>query len=198
MGIDVPDLDDRDYEADLERAKKLIPAYSDEWTDFNPHDPGITILEVLAWVTETHSYQLDQITDAHREKYLRLMGYNRRLQQPATAPLSLSPTPATEGERLPAGTRLLVTDGTNDRYRFETDHDLVLTAASLERVVTADATGVTDNSQENHTDGMFYRPFGNPVERGDTLYLGFDGDPFAGDDRRAFRGEWCGPVGGRR
>ncbi|MDS0260497.1 putative baseplate assembly protein [Haloarcula sp. S1CR25-12] len=179
MGIDVPNLDDRDYEAYLEQAKKLIPAYSEEWTDFNPHDPGITILEVLAWVTETHTYQLDQITDAHREKYLQLMGYHRRLQEPATAPVVLSPPSSAAGERLPAGSRLLVTDGTDERYRFETDHDLVLTDASLARLVTADRNGVTDNSQENNTDGMFYRPFGNPVERGDELYLGFDGDPFA-------------------
>ncbi|WP_363463303.1 putative baseplate assembly protein [Halogeometricum borinquense] len=179
MGIDIPELDDRSYEEYLEQAKKLIPAYSDEWTDFNPHDPGITILEVLAWVTETHTYQLDQITDDHREKYLQLMGEHRRLQEPASAQLSLSPPDAAVGERLQAGTRFLVTDGTNDTYRFETDHDIVLTDVSLERVVTVGATGRTDNSQENGTDGMFYRAFGNTVERGDTLYIGFDGDPFA-------------------
>lgn len=182
MGIDVPQLDDREYEEYLEQAKKLIPAYSEEWTDFNPHDPGITILEVLAWVTETHTYQLDQITDAHRKKYLQLMGYSRRLQEPARAPVSVEPPVAAAGERLPAGTRLLVTDGTNERYRFETDHDLVMSDASLERVVTTDRTGRTDNSQENDTDGMFYRPFGNPVERGDELYLGFDGDPLGAAD----------------
>lgn len=179
MGIDIPELDDRTYDDYLEHAKKLIPAYSEEWTDFNPHDPGITILEVLAWVTETHTYQLDQITDAHREKYLRLMGARRRPQTCASARATLSPPPAASGERLPAGTRLLVTDGTNETYRFETDHDVVLTDASLERVVTVDASGRTDNSQENDTDGMFYRAFGSHVERGDTLYLGFDSDPFA-------------------
>lgn len=82
MGLDVPELDDREYEALLEQATKLIPAYSDEWTDFNPHDPGITILEVLAWLTETHSYQLDQITDEHREKYLRLIDHGCRPPKP--------------------------------------------------------------------------------------------------------------------
>lgn len=178
MGIDVPELDDRTYDEYLEQAKKLIPAYSDEWTDFNPHDPGITILEVLAWLTETHTYQLDQITDTHREKYLRLMGYQRRQQEPATARVSLDPPASAAGERLPAGTRFLVTDGTQDRYRFETDHDLVFADVSVARVVTVAGSERTDNSQENDTDGMFYRAFGRSVDAGDALYLGLDGDPF--------------------
>ncbi|WP_396613697.1 putative baseplate assembly protein (plasmid) [Haloferax sp. S1W] len=182
MGIDIPNLDDRSYEEYIEQAKKLIPAYSDEWTDFNPHDPGITILEVLAWMTETYTYQLDQITDDHREKYLRLMGHHRRLQEPASARLSLSPPTDVSGERLPAGTRLLVTDGTDDTFRFETAHDVVLTDVSLERMVTVDEAGTTDNSQENETDGMFYRPFGTTVERGNAFYIGFDDNPFAETD----------------
>lgn len=183
MGIDVPDLDDREYEELLEQAKKRIPAYSDEWTDFNPHDPGITILEVLAWLTETHTYQLDQITDEHREKYLRLIGYDRRPPTPATAAVELSPPAAATGERLPAGTRLAVTDGTGDVYRFETDRTVVLTAATIERVVTVDETGSTEHGEANRTDGMFYRPFGDDVARGDAVYLGFDYDPFESADR---------------
>ncbi|WP_049923829.1 putative baseplate assembly protein [Halopiger djelfimassiliensis] len=182
MGIDVPELDDRDYEELLEQAKKRIPAYSDEWTDFNPHDPGITILEVLAWLTETHTYQLDQITDDHREKFLRLIGHDRRPPTPATATVELSPPQAATGKPLPAGTRLAVTDGTDDVYRFETDHEVVLTAAEIERVVTV-GPGPTEHGEANRTDGMFYRPFGDTVERGDAVYLGFDRDPFESTDR---------------
>ncbi|ELZ08804.1 hypothetical protein C478_18011 [Natrinema thermotolerans DSM 11552] len=178
MGIDIPELDDRTYEEYLDQAKKLIPAYSDDWTDFNPHDPGVTILEVLAWMTETHAYQLDRITDDHRQKFLQLMGHERRLQGCASAQLSLTPPDDTAGERLPAGTRLVVSDGSTETYRFETAHDVVLTDVSLERVVTVDGSDSTDNSQENETDGMFYRAFGKTVKRGDSLYIGFDGDPF--------------------
>jgi len=178
VGIDIPELDERTYEEYLDRAKKLIPAYSEDWTDFNPHDPGITILEVLAWMTETHAYQLDRITDDHRKKYLRLMGHERRLQECASARLSLSPPDAVAGERLSAGTRLVVSDGSTGSDRFETAHDIVLTDVSLERVLTVNGSDLTDNSQENETDGMFYRAFGKTVERGDSLYVGFDGDPF--------------------
>ncbi|NGM68015.1 putative baseplate assembly protein [Natronolimnobius sp. AArcel1] len=178
MGLDVPELDDREYEALLEQATKLIPAYSDEWTDFNPHDPGITILEVLAWLTETHSYQLDQITDEHREKYLRLIDHGCRPPKPATAQLQLFPPAAVSGDRLPAGTQLAVTDGSDAVYRFETNHDVVCSAAEIQRVITVDETGTTDHGEANQTDGMFYRPFGDEITRGDAVYLGFDRDPF--------------------
>ncbi|AFO55266.1 hypothetical protein NJ7G_0010 [Natrinema sp. J7-2] len=181
VGIDVPELDDRTYEEILSEATNLIPAYADEWTDANPHDPGITILEVLAWLTETYVYQLDRVTDDHREKYLALMGERRRPPTPASTRLRLSlPTDAAWG-RLPAGTQFSVTD-TNDAdasYRFETDHAVTLTAATLERVLTVTDSGRTDNTHANRTDGMFYRAFGADAAAGDACYLGFDGDPFA-------------------
>ncbi|MFC3959394.1 baseplate J/gp47 family protein [Halovivax cerinus] len=179
MGLDVPTLDDRTYEELLDRAKTLIPAYEADWTDFNPHDPGITILEVLAWLTETHSYQLDQVTDAHREKYLRLLGHDRRLQTAATAPLSIDPPDDAIGTRIPAETPLSVTDGAEETFRFETDHDVVLTGATVDHVVTVDATGETEHTEANRTSGMFYRPLGDEAGDGACLSLGFDGDPFA-------------------
>lgn len=178
MGLDVPTLDDRTYEELMDQAEKLIPAYAAEWTDFNPHDPGITILEVLAWLTETHSYQLDQVTEAHLAKYLRLVGHERRRQAAGTAPLALDPPADAAGTRVPAGTTLSVADGADETYFFETDHDLVLASAGIDRVVTADEAGETENTEANRTDGMFYRPFGDRAESGSRLYLGFDRDPF--------------------
>ncbi|MEF8839932.1 MAG: putative baseplate assembly protein, partial [Haloarculaceae archaeon] len=69
MGLEVPDLDDTDYAELVDEATKLLPAYSDEWTNYNPKDPGITIIELLAWLSDSYVYQLDSVTDAHRRKY---------------------------------------------------------------------------------------------------------------------------------
>lgn len=180
MGVDVPELDDREYEELLEEAKKVIPASADAWTDMNPHDPGVTIVELLAWLTESYVYQLDQVTDRHREKYLRLVGERRRRPASATVRLSLSPP----GQRveLPAGTRLEATDGDGTTRRFETDHDVVCTDADLAAVVTVDETGLTDNTEPNETEGMFFRAFGDSAHAGAAMCLGFDGDPFADAD----------------
>jgi predicted phage baseplate assembly protein len=180
VGVDVPELDDREYEELLEDAKKVIPAAADAWTDMNPHDPGVTIVELLAWLTESYVYQLDQVTDDHREKYLRLVGDRRRRPQSATVRLSLSP-PGQPVE-IPAGTRLEATDGDGSTRRFETDHDVVCTDADLAAVVTVDETGVTDNTEPNETEGMFFRAFGDGAHAGAAMCLGFDGDPFADSD----------------
>ncbi len=45
MPLKSPNLDDRTYEQIIEEAKRLIPAYAPEWTDWNEHDPGINIIQ---------------------------------------------------------------------------------------------------------------------------------------------------------
>ncbi|MFA9416346.1 putative baseplate assembly protein [Natrinema sp. HArc-T2] len=181
VGLDVPELDDRTYEEILTEATKLIPAYAEEWTDLNPHDPGVAILEVLAWLTETYIYQLDRVTDDHREKYLALLGERRRPPTPASTRLRLQLPTDTAWAHVPAGMRLSATeaDDGDARYWFETDHPVTLTAATLECVLTVTDTGQTDNTHANRTDGMFYRAFGDDPAAGDAFYLGFDVDPFA-------------------
>ena len=189
MGLDLPELDDREYEALLDQATKLIPAYSDEWTDFNPHDPGITILEVLAWLTETHTYQLDQITEEHRKKYLQLLGYRQRPPDSATATIGFDVPERFAGTRLPADTKLAVTDGIDERYRFETDRPLVVTTACVDSVIS-DSGAVSNHSEANAASGTYYRPFGRRVEADDAVYIGFDDDPFASTDRLTLHVEY--------
>ncbi|MFO7835005.1 MAG: putative baseplate assembly protein [Halohasta sp.] len=182
MSIEVPELDEAEYEALLEQAKTVIASRSDSWTDFNPHDPGITILELLAWLTETHSYEFDRITDAHRETYLRLLGVSPRPPRPASVRLDLS-TDGSTG-RLPAGTRLSATDGDRS-LQFTTDHATTITDAEVTAVVT-DTGEPTPRTTANDTDGMSFRAFGDEPTAGDAVALGFNGDPFAAGDCTLF------------
>jgi hypothetical protein len=73
MAIAVPNLDDRAYADLVDEARGLIPVYDPSWTNHNPSDPGITLIELFAWLTEMQIYALDQITDAHRVTFLRLL-----------------------------------------------------------------------------------------------------------------------------
>ena len=50
--LKVPKLDDLSYEQIIQRAVSRVPAMTDEWTDFNSHDPGITVLQTYAWLTD--------------------------------------------------------------------------------------------------------------------------------------------------
>ncbi len=56
---------DRDMETILQSMVSQIPNITTKWTDFNPSDPGMAILELLSWVLESlHFYQDHQINEA--------------------------------------------------------------------------------------------------------------------------------------
>jgi hypothetical protein len=78
LGIKVPKLDDVNFAQLVEEAIKRIPQYTSDWTDFNLHDPGITLIELLAWLVEMQIFHLDQITEKHYEKFLKLLGVERQ------------------------------------------------------------------------------------------------------------------------
>jgi hypothetical protein len=68
-----PSLDDRTY-ADLVReGVELIPAVAPEWTNHNASDPGITLVELFAYLTEIYLYRVDRISAAHKAKFLKLL-----------------------------------------------------------------------------------------------------------------------------
>jgi hypothetical protein len=78
LGMKVPKLDDVTFAQLVEEAIKRIPQYTSEWTDFNLHDPGITIIELLAWLVEMQIFHLDQVTEKHYETFLKLLGAARQ------------------------------------------------------------------------------------------------------------------------
>jgi predicted phage baseplate assembly protein len=182
MGLDVPELDDTEYEELLDEAQKLLPAYSEEWTNYNPQDPGITILETLAWLADSYIYQLDSVTDEHRRKYLGLMGERPRPPSVASTRVSLSAPPDLTPLRVEQGTQLAVVDGSDSEKTFETEEGVVLTGVEVASVVSTQERGTTDHSHANETAGMFYRPLGPVPAPGDAVAFGLTGDPFDGAD----------------
>ena len=45
-------LDDRTFEQLQIELRRRIPAYTPEWTDHNESDPGITLMQLFAWLGE--------------------------------------------------------------------------------------------------------------------------------------------------
>ncbi|MCE7989160.1 MAG: hypothetical protein DYG89_49030 [Caldilinea sp. CFX5] len=88
MPLPVPNLDDRTFEQLVDEGRSLIPRYSQRWTNHNLSDPGITLLELFAWLTESAIFQLNQLPAAGIAQFLRLAdGCSER-------------APATQGETL--------------------------------------------------------------------------------------------------
>jgi hypothetical protein len=52
-------LDDRTYADLVAEAISQIAVEYPEWTDYNPSDTGIILIELLAWLTEMTLYRAD-------------------------------------------------------------------------------------------------------------------------------------------
>ncbi|HEX8115946.1 MAG TPA: hypothetical protein VF521_01615, partial [Pyrinomonadaceae bacterium] len=85
MPISLPNLDDTTYADLLEEARSLIPTYEPDWTNHNPSDPGITLVELFAYLSEMMLYRLNRVTDANMYAFLRL------LNEPGWTPASDEP-----------------------------------------------------------------------------------------------------------
>ncbi|RKH77984.1 hypothetical protein D7Y21_36490 [Corallococcus sp. AB045] len=81
MSLTLPNLDDRRYQDLLDEALARIPVHNPEWTNFNKSDPGITLVELFAFLTENLLFRANQIPERNRKKFLSLLGIPL---QPAT------------------------------------------------------------------------------------------------------------------
>src|SRR6266436_5491121 len=86
MPIRNPILDDRSYQQLRDELVLRIPVYTPEWTDHNASDPGITLIELFSFLGENLLYRFNQIPEAARLEFLRLLQIPLR---PAVAARSL-------------------------------------------------------------------------------------------------------------
>ena len=80
MPLQLPNLDDRTYDDLMQEALGLLPTYGEDWTNYNPSDPGITLIEMFAYLTEILIYRLDRVTDANKQAFLNLITGVKREQ----------------------------------------------------------------------------------------------------------------------
>jgi hypothetical protein len=80
--LTIPNLDNRRYQDLLDEALARVPVHTPEWTNFNKSDPGVTLIEVFAFLTENLLYRCNQIPERNRKKFLTLLNIPL---QPATS-----------------------------------------------------------------------------------------------------------------
>lgn len=105
MPLPSPILDDRSYQQLRDELVRRIPVYAPEWTDHNASDPGITLIELFAFLGENLLYRFNQIPDATKLAFLRLLQIPLR---PATAARALVTLTSTD----PSGAAVLAPIGT--------------------------------------------------------------------------------------
>jgi len=90
MTLRTPILDDRSYAQLRDELIARIPVYAPEWTDHQPSDPGITLIELFAFLAENTLYRFNQIPDATRLAFLDLVQIPPRPAVAATGMVSFT------------------------------------------------------------------------------------------------------------
>ncbi|MCL4298014.1 MAG: type VI secretion system baseplate subunit TssF [Anaerolineae bacterium] len=163
MPIPLLNLDNRTYADLVEEMRALIPRYaSDNWTNHNVSDPGITLLELFAWLTEALIYRLNRIPEASQARLLELLGPRFQLAQPAMVNLTVTATTDLKDDLiLPYGTRLIACTGQGGMsLPFETVHDLKLIPPELKGNVQARQIDRVEDEFLGISDGQAHQHFG--------------------------------------
>lgn len=186
MPLPLPTLDRLTYDELVSEARSSLPALAPGWTDYNAHDPGITLVELFAWLAEGSSYRLDTIPEASYRAFLRLAGVVQRPAQVAETMLVFTPTSA--AQNLLSGIRVQSRDGA---VVFQTTAELFVSKAQLQVVVSGTGTVFEDLTVRNATKATAFLPFGAKPQPGDALYLGFN-EVLAPADSIVSLGVWTG------
>ncbi len=73
MPLTLPQLDDRTWKDLIEESRALIPSLAPEWTDFNASDPGITLVELFAYLAESLLYRVNRVSEPSQRAFLKLI-----------------------------------------------------------------------------------------------------------------------------
>ncbi len=155
-------LDDRKFQDLVDEAKKRIDYYCEEWTDHNVSDPGVTLIELFAWMTELLIYRLNQVPTAHYIQFLRMFGITLadpipattevtfRLSKPLPAVRLASETPASI--KLPGGTEVASTQTEKEpSIIFSTDKEIEIYPPHLSTL----AARITRTDGQNQRETTF-------------------------------------------
>jgi hypothetical protein len=141
MPLPTPILDDRSYQQLRDELVRRIPVYAPEWTDFNASDPGITLIELLAFHGENLLYRFNQFPEATRLGFLRLLQVPLQPAVAAVAIVTLT-TQQPAGSPVPLGTELRA-----GSLSFQTQTDVVawpVSVLAVARVQTAAPVQATE------------------------------------------------------
>ncbi len=175
--IPTPRLDDRTFKDIVEEAVRLIPQYCPEWTNFNPTDPGITLIELFAWMTEMVLYRLNRVPDKNHLAFLNLMGINLKPPQPARTVLTFQMSEKGDHVTVPRGTTAATKPSPEGRtVSFETESDLLVVRSRLQKCFSQYGKNFSDHSAllaAPSAEG--FDPFAGSVFAERYLYLGDPG-----------------------
>lgn len=179
LSLSAPTIDNRTFDDIVAEARARIPRYTAEWTDFNEGDPGMALVEVMAWMTELLIYRLNLVPDLAYVKFLELIGITLTPAAHAQALISLAVQ-----NNWPANTVALplrsqfaapAADG-QGTVIFETSQSLIVFAPVLDQVQTFVGGVYINQTAPNLAANTPWSPFTGNGDPGSCLVLGFTYD----------------------
>lgn len=152
--ISPPNLDDRTWQDLVTEMRALIPTYAPQWTDHNPSDLGITLIELFAWLGESVIYRLNQTPEKNYVAFLQLLGITRDPPTPAYTYLTFTAGEGVGAVTAPAGTQAQTVAARGESpIVFETDEDALVQPTNLVSAIEVGrfATGAADTSYVDAT-----------------------------------------------
>ena len=176
----LPQIDDRSYDDIIAEVRTRIARYTPEWTpvwtDVNDSDPGITLAQVFAWLSDMLLYRMGKVPELNYLKFLQLLGIELQPAEPAWSDITFGVKDDYAGASVIVPERTQVSAESPDSNQpliFETDRALIALKAKLASVQAFDGYGFTDLSTENTAALTPYQPFGPLAAAGAAFYLGF-------------------------
>ena len=181
MSLPDPILDDLRFQNDLvDQARRRIVDYCPGWTDYNLSDPGITLIELFAWMTEMITYRLNRVPEKTYVKFLEMLGVVLAPSSSASTELSFwlaAPLPLSENDT----TIVAIPKGTEVATRFsETEPEIIFTTNESLEIIPPRVVQLRrqEDTTRNYAPRMgietFY-PFNRTTpQEGDTFFIGFE------------------------
>ncbi|MFI6025465.1 putative baseplate assembly protein [Amycolatopsis magusensis] len=173
--LPAPELDDRRFQEFVDDAKRYIQRRCPEWTDHNVSDPGVTLVEVFAFMAEQICYRLNRVPDRLYVKFLDLLGLRMLPPTPATVPVTFwLSTPARAPLVIRGGTKVATTRTESDEsVVFTTQADLAVVPSRIVAVRRLTGRGVASENQTTAFElGESFPLFDDPPHVEDALLIG--------------------------
>lgn len=178
-------LEEEEFEGIVEEARNKIMGLYPKWTDFNYHDPGITIIELFSWIKENQQYYMNQTSDEMKLQFLKLLGVEKYHKKAASTFLQMS---CEENRSLPKGTKAYA-----GPICFETTRRKQLVGKDILCMIAVRGTKTLDYIDRRLLEfghRIRFQPFGLDPQAGDMCYFAFDFPLPRGEQTRLYLDIW--------
>ena len=158
-------VNNKTYEERINEAVASIPIYTDEWTNYNASDPGITILENLSLFETLQQDNINDLPAAVKGNLLRMAGFVPHKGK--CAKVLLQPKGIKAPFDIPKGHKFMVYD-----VPFEATRNIRVENSSIVGVYVKDGDEITDISYVGDPDARINcRIFSDNPHDGVEIYI---------------------------